>query len=45
METDLKRQLDDVMADIKRLAAAVQQKLKGRTSHSVQFLLLCPSQL
>ena len=29
MRTALKRQLDDVMADIKRLSATVQQKLKG----------------
>jgi len=29
MQTASKRRLDDVMADIKRLTATVQQKLKG----------------
>ena len=29
MQTAVKRQLDDVMADIKTLSAAAQQKLKG----------------
>jgi len=29
VQTAVKRQLDDVMADIKTLSAAAQQKLKG----------------
>jgi len=29
VQTAVKRRLDDVMADIKRLSASVQKKLKG----------------
>ena len=32
VQTDVKRRLDDVMADIKRLSTSVQQKLKGFVS-------------
>jgi len=33
VQAAVKRQLDDVMADIKRLSATVRQKLKGSVSN------------
>ena len=39
VQTGLKRQLDDLMADIKRLSASVQQKLKGFVTIFVQLLI------
>jgi len=40
MQTASKRRLDDVMADIKRLTATVQQKLKGFVAVLLLYIVL-----